>query len=103
MQHFLPGDGENHPAPAFDGLQLTGPKTGTRCGLEAERGVEILAHQGMLKLSSLAQKIGKLLTALHHNGRLCPHRGNVPPATAVFNGENIRDDSAVTLPEPPAP
>jgi hypothetical protein len=57
----------------------------------------------MLKLSSLAQKIGKLLTALHHNGRLCPHRGNVPPATAVFNGENIRDDSAVTLPEPPAP
>jgi hypothetical protein len=50
----------------------------------------------MLKLSSLAQKIGKLLTALHHNGRLSPHRGNVPPATAVFNGENIRDKSAVT-------
>jgi len=52
----------------------------------------------MLKLSSLAQKIGKLLTALHHNGRLSPHRGNVPPATAVFNGENIRDNSAVTRP-----
>jgi hypothetical protein len=50
----------------------------------------------MLKLSSLAQKIGKLLTALHHNGRLSPHWGNVPPATAVFNGENIRDKSAVT-------
>jgi hypothetical protein len=50
----------------------------------------------MLKLSSLAQKIGQLLTALHHNGRLSPHRGNVPPATAVFNGENIRDNSTVT-------
>lgn len=52
----------------------------------------------MLKLSSLAQKIGKLLTALHHNGRLSPHQGNVPPAMAVFNGENIRDNSAVTRP-----
>jgi hypothetical protein len=50
----------------------------------------------MLKLSSLAQKIGKLLTALHHNDRLSPHRGNVPPATAVFNSEKIRDNSAVT-------
>jgi Glycosyl hydrolase family 3 C-terminal domain len=50
----------------------------------------------MLKLSSLAQKIGQLLTALHHNGRLSPHLGNVPPATAVFNGENIRDNSTVT-------
>src|SRR6266705_7066315 len=96
MQHLLPGDGEDHPAPAFDGLQLVGPKTRIRCALEAERGVEVLAHQGMLKLSSLAQKIGKLLTALHHNGRLSPHRGNVPPATAVFNGENIGNNSAVT-------
>ena len=95
MQHLLPGDGEDRQAPAFDGLQLAGPKTGTRCALETERGVEVLAHQGMLKLSSLAQKIGQLLTALHHNGRLSPHRGNVPPATAVFNGENIRDNSAV--------
>jgi hypothetical protein len=96
MQHLLPGNGEDHPAPAFDGLQMVGPKTGTRCALEAERSVEVLAHQGMLKLSSLAQKIGKLLTALHHNGRLSPHQGNVPPAMAVFNGENIRDNSAVT-------
>jgi len=96
MQHLLPGNGEDHPAPAFDGLHLPGPKTGTRCALEAERGVEVLAHQGMLKLSSLAQKIGKLLTALHHNGRLSPHRGNVPPATGIFNSENIRDNTAVT-------
>ena len=99
MQHLLPGDGEDRQAPAFDGLQLAGPKTGTRCALEAERGVEVLAHQGMLKLGSLAQKIGQLLTALHHNGRLSPHRGNVPPATAVFNGENIRDNSTVTRSE----
>jgi hypothetical protein len=96
MQHLLPGDGEDHPAPAFDGLQLVGPKTGIRCALEAERGVEVLAHQGMLKLSSLAQKIGQLLAALHHNGRFFPHPGNLPPATAVFNSENIRDNSAVT-------
>ena len=73
MQHLLPGDGEDRQAPAFDGLQLAGPKTGTRCALEAERGVEVLAHQGMLKLSSLAQKIGQLLTVPHHNGRLSPH------------------------------
>ena len=50
----------------------------------------------MLKLGSLAQKIGKLLTALHHNGRLSPHRGNVPPATGIFNSENIRDNTAIT-------
>ena len=50
----------------------------------------------MLKLSSLAQKISQLLTALHHNGRLSPHQGNVPPATAIFNGANIRDNSTVT-------
>ena len=68
MQHLLPGDGEDRQAPAFDGLQLAGPKTGTRCALEAERSIEVLAHQGMLKLGSLAQKIGQLLTALHHNG-----------------------------------
>ena len=96
MQHLLPGDSEDHPAPAFDGLKLILAKTGTRCALEAERGIQVLTHQAMLKLSSLAQKIGQLLTALHHNGRLCPHQGNVPPATAVFNGENIRDNSTVT-------
>jgi hypothetical protein len=90
MQHLLPGDSEDRQAPAFDGLQLADPKTGTGCALEAERGVEVLAHQGMLKLSSLAQKVGELLTALHHNGRLSPHQGNVPPEMAVFNGGNIR-------------
>jgi len=90
MQHLLPGDGEDHPAPAFDGLQLVGPKTETRCALEAERGGEVLAHQGMLKLSSLAQKVGELLTALHDNGRRSPtremYRQRWPSSTAGTSG-----------------
>ena len=93
MQHLLPGDGEDHPAPAFDGLQLVGPKTGTRCALEAERGVEVLAHQGMFKLSRLAQKVSQLLAVLHDDGRLSPHRRRVSPATAVPKGEYIKRDT----------
>ena len=79
MQHLLAGDGEDHPAPALDGLELVGPKTGTRGALEAERGVEVLAHQGVLELGSLGEQIGQLLAALHDDGRLSRHRRKVSP------------------------
>ena len=81
MQHLLPGDAEDHPAPALDGLKLILAKTGTRRALKAERGIQVLTHQAMLKLSSLAQKVGQLLAVLHHDDRFSPHRRKVSPAT----------------------
>ena len=86
MHHLLGGDCQDHLAPALDGRQLIVAKTGTRRALETERGVEVLAHQGVLELSSLGEKIGELLAALHHDGRLFHNERNVPqrqpPATA---------------------
>jgi hypothetical protein len=90
MQHLLASDGEDHPAPALDGLQLVVLKTRTRCALEAERGVQVLAHQAVFKLGRLAQKVGQLLAALHDDGRLSPHRRNVSPAIIALNDADTR-------------
>ena len=73
MEHLLARDGENHPAPALDGFELIAGKTGPRRALEAERGVEVLAQQAVLKLSTLAQNVGQLLAVPHHHGRLPAH------------------------------
>ena len=90
------GDAQDHPAPPLDGRQLVVAQIRVRRALEAERRVEVLAHESVLELCCLAEQVGQLLAVPHDDGRLSPHRGNVPPATAVFNGENIRDNSAVT-------
>jgi hypothetical protein len=74
MQHLLPGDAEDHLAPPLDRGKLTGPQPRTCRALEAERGVEVLAHQAMLQLSSLGQQIGQLLAVPHHDGRLAHNR-----------------------------
>jgi hypothetical protein len=79
VQHFLSGDSEEHPTPALDRPQLIVAKTGTCCALEAERGVQVFAHHSMLKLGSLAEKIGQLLAALHHNCRLSAHERKLSP------------------------
>jgi hypothetical protein len=60
-------------------LELPGAKSGTRCALEAEHGVQVFAHHSMLKLGSLAEKIGQLLAALHHNCRLSAHERKLSP------------------------
>jgi hypothetical protein len=85
MQHLLTGDGQDHLAPALYRLQLILPKTGTRRALEAERSVEILAQQAVLKLSTLAEQVGQLLAVPHHNARL-PHKRTISPAMAGLNG-----------------
>jgi hypothetical protein len=48
MQHLLRGDTQDHLAPLLDGRDLVGPEPGTRAAFEAERGVEVLAHQAVL-------------------------------------------------------
>ena len=78
VQHLLSGDAEDHHAPALDGLQLLVPKAGTYRAREAERGVEVLAHQAMLKLSSLRQQIGQLLAVSHHDDRLAHSQKPIP-------------------------
>jgi hypothetical protein len=77
------------PSPSHPGREKSCclAKAGTRCVLEAERGVEILAQQAVLKLSTLAQQVGQLLAVLHHNARV-PHKGKVSPAMAALNGED---------------
>jgi hypothetical protein len=74
MQHLLAGYVEEHPAPPLDDLELILPNAWTCSALQAERGVEVFTHHGVLKLSSLTEKIGQLLAILHHDGRLSPHR-----------------------------
>ena len=73
MQHFLPGDAEDHPPPPLDRSKLTSPYSRTRRALKTERRVQVLAHQAMLKLGSQGQKIGQLLAVPHHDGRLTLH------------------------------
>ena len=88
VQHLLAGDAEDHPAPALDRRKLIVPKTRARRALQAERGIEVLAHQAVLKLSRQAEKIGQLLAVPHHDGRLSPHGRKLSPAMAVLNGED---------------
>jgi hypothetical protein len=45
----------------------------------------------MLKLGSLAEKIGQLLTALNHDCRLSAHDRKLFPARAVLDDENIEE------------
>ena len=88
MQHLLPGDAEDDPAPPLDRRKLILAKTGTRRAFEAKRGVEVLAHQAVLKLSGLGQKVGQLLAIPHHDDRLSPHRRKVSAATAILNEQD---------------
>jgi hypothetical protein len=85
VQHLLSGDAENHSAPPLDGCKLIGPQPRACRAFEAERGVEVLAHQAMLELGRQAQQVGQLLAVSHHDDRLCPHKKNVSPAIAVLN------------------
>lgn len=91
MQHLLAGDIEDHPAPALDGFKLIAPKTRTRRALEAERRVEVLTHQGVLKLSSLAEQVGQFLAVPHDDRRFSPHRRKLSPAMTALNGENLAE------------
>ena len=88
MQHLLTRDGQDHPAPALDGRKLIAAKTRTRRVFEAERGIQVLAHQAVLKLSTLAEEVGQLLAVLHHDGRLSRHSRKLSLPMAALNGEN---------------
>jgi hypothetical protein len=90
MQHLFAGYVEKHPAPTLDDLKLILPKTRPHRALETERGVEVLTHHSVLKLSSLTEKIGQLLAILHQNGRLFPHGKKVSTVVAAANGEYSR-------------
>jgi len=94
VQHLLAGDIEDHPPPARDGRKLIIPKARTCCALEAECGIEVLTHQAVLKLSSLAEKVGQLLATFHNDGGLSRHGRKVSPATAVLNGEDMKRTGA---------
>jgi len=96
VQHLLAGYIEKHSSPTLDDLKLIVPKTRTCRALQAERSVEVLTHHGVLKLSSLTEKIGQLLAILHHDGRPCPHGKKVSAAVAVANGKYRRIGLLVT-------
>ena len=83
VQHLLGGDAEDHRAPPLHGRKLISPQPRACRAFQAERGVEVLAHQAMLKLSSLGQQIGQLLAVFHYDGRLA-HKGTLPLAMAVL-------------------
>jgi len=98
VQHLLSGDAEDHLAPPLDGLKLISPQTRTRRAFEAERGVEVLAHQAMLKLGGLGQKIGQLLAVSHHDDRLA-HTRKVSPTTATEHPARRAPGSTLANPD----
>ena len=73
MQHLLGRDVKDHLAPTLHGRELTIAKARTRCAPQAERGVEVLAHQRVFQLGSQGEQVGQLLAPLHHHERLARH------------------------------
>ena len=66
-------------------------RPGPGCAPEAERGVEVLAHQGVLELGSLGEQVGQLLAALHDDGRLSHHGRKVSPDPRPVRGHALRE------------
>jgi len=89
MQHLLARDSEEHSTPPFDDLKLILAETAICCVLQAERGIEVLAHHGVLKLGSLTQKISQLLAILHNDGRLIRHGKRLSAAVCAANVDEI--------------
>lgn len=94
MQHLLSSDTQDHLASLLDGRKLVGPESGTHAASEAERGVQVLAHQAMLQLSSLAEKVGQFFAVLHHDGCLT-HKRKV---TLAMTGLQPMDATAAVTP-----
>ena len=94
MHHLLAGDVEEHPAPPLDDLELVVPETGTWRAPEAERGVEVLAHHGVLELSPLGEQVRQLFPALHEDGRLSRHGEEGIAGLARLSGVRSRPNRA---------
>jgi hypothetical protein len=70
MSHLLDRDVDDRPAPPFQGLAVCFGNARLAGTLEAERGVEIAAHQRVLDLRGLRQEVEELLARADHDLRL---------------------------------
>ena len=58
------GDGEDGRTPTFDGCEVLGRERLVRFGLDAEGGVEVLAHQRVFELRRLTEQVRQRLAIL---------------------------------------
>ena len=68
VEHLLGGDAEHHRAPPLDRLEVLGRERVVGRRLQAERGVEVLAHQPVLELGGLAEQVRERLAVLDDDG-----------------------------------
>src|SRR3954453_11116439 len=90
MHHLLAGDVEEHSAPPLDDLELVRAETRTGSAPETERGVQVLAHHGVLELRTLGEQVVQLFPALHEDGRLSRHARKVSPDAPPGRGRRAR-------------
>ena len=67
MQHLLDGDAGQQLLPAADRCGLLGCQALIGIGLEAEAGIQVLAHDQVLDLRRLGKQVPKMLAVLDNN------------------------------------
>ncbi len=87
VQHLLGGHVGDRGAPALDGLVLLGGEPLLLRLLQAEGGVQVLAHDAVLELGRLAQHVDQRLAMLDHERGL----GRSQAASA---GDHLREPPA---------
>ncbi len=68
VEHLMGRYAEHHRAPPFDGLEVFRRQRLVGLGLQAEGGVQVLAHQPVFELGRLAQEVGERLAILDDDG-----------------------------------
>ena len=90
VQHLLGGDGEDDRAPPFDRVEVLGSERLVGFGLDAEGGVEVLAHQPVLELRRLAEQVRQRLAVLDDDGWFRRHcRAKLAIRVASSSGRSV--------------
>jgi len=97
VQHLLRGDVEDVLAPSSDRLFFAGGEALAGGLLQAERGVQVLAHDPVLELRGLAEHVDQRLAVLDDERRFrrrqaapCGHYlGEPPPRPRAFRHRPI--------------
>ena len=73
VEHLLGRDAQDRRPPPLHRLELVLAQPGPGLRLEAEGGVQVLAHEPVLELGRLAEEVGELLAVLDDDLRLTVH------------------------------
>ena len=92
VQHLLGSNAEDGGTPTLERRDVLGRQGRIGPRLEAERGVEVLAHQRVFELGRLAEQVRERLAVLDDNGwfrHSCAKLAKLAPADAV--SRRVRD------------